>query len=167
MALSRPSVLSRFVAPSYRFAHDLNRYRTLPEFSLEGKVAVGKHYLFRPLRIFPLTPYSDRVSSATERFLTYSIDDARRASQGLGQQILAAFALSGAHGAVVDLKQSSAEESIKTIQKEVKDAGLPEAKMHGYECDTSSEEVVKSTWEKIVKDFGKVDILVTNAGIVR
>jgi sorbose reductase len=42
---------------------------------------------------------------------------------------------------------------------------LPEAKLHGYECDTSSEENVKSTWEKIVRDFGKVDILVTNAGI--
>jgi sorbose reductase len=37
--------------------------------------------------------------------------------------------------------------------------------MHGYECDTSSEEGVKSTWDKIIKDFGKVDILVTNAGI--
>jgi sorbose reductase len=35
----------------------------------------------------------------------------------------------------------------------------------GYECDTSSEEGVKSTWDKIVSDFGKVDILVTNAGI--
>ncbi|KNG46413.1 gluconate 5-dehydrogenase [Stemphylium lycopersici] len=53
------------------------------------------------------------------------------ASQGLGQQILAAFALSGTHGAIVDLKQ----------------------------------EGVKSTRDKIVKTFGTVDILVTNAGI--
>lgn len=37
--------------------------------------------------------------------------------------------------------------------------------MHGYECDTSSEEAVKSTWDKIIKDFGRVDIVVTNAGI--
>jgi sorbose reductase len=98
--------------------------RTLPEFSLEGQVAV--------------------VTGA---------------SQGLGQQILAAFALSGAHGAVVDLKQSSADQSVQTLQKEVKDAGMPPAKLHGYECDTSSEEAVKSTWDKIVSDFGKVDIL--------
>jgi len=76
-----------------------------------------------------------------------------------------AFAHSGAHGAVVDLKKSSADESVSTIQKEVKEAGLPEPKMHGYECDTSSEEGVKSTWDKIISDFGKVDILVTNAGI--
>jgi sorbose reductase len=87
------------------------------------------------------------------------------ASQGLGKQILAAFALSGAHGAVVDLKQSSADESIKELKQEVKQAGLPEPKLHGYECDTSDEEAVKSTWEKIVSEFGKVDILVTNAGI--
>ncbi|KAK3201871.1 hypothetical protein GRF29_164g979240 [Pseudopithomyces chartarum] len=87
------------------------------------------------------------------------------ASQGLGQQILAAFALSGAHGAVVDLKEPSAKESIETIQKEIKHSGLPPAELRGYECDTSSEKAVKSTWEKIVNDFGKVDILVTNAGI--
>lgn len=87
------------------------------------------------------------------------------ASQGLGQQILAAFTLSGAHGAVVDLKQESAQHSCETLIKDAKDAGLPEPKVHGYECDTSSEEGVKSTWEKIVKEFGTVDILVTNAGI--
>ncbi|KAF2275215.1 NAD(P)-binding protein [Westerdykella ornata] len=127
--LSRGSwALSQAWKSSIRFAH--NAPRTLPEFSLEGKVAV--------------------VTGA---------------SQGLGQQILAAFALSGAHGAVVDLKQSSAEASVSSLQKEVKEAGLPPPKLHGYECDTSSEEAVKSTWDKIVSDFGKVDILVTNAGI--
>ncbi|KAF3041052.1 hypothetical protein E8E11_007986 [Didymella keratinophila] len=103
---------------------------TLPEFSLEGKVAV--------------------VTGA---------------SQGLGQQILNAFTLSGAHGAVVDLSQESAEKSIKHLIQESKDAGLEAPKLHAYECDTSSEEGVQSTWDKIVKEFGKVDILVTNAGI--
>jgi sorbose reductase len=66
---------------------------------------------------------------------------------------------------VVDLKQSSADESVKNLLEEVKQAGLPAPNMQGYECDTSSEEGVKSTWNKIVSDFGKVDILVTNAGI--
>ncbi|KAJ4409945.1 hypothetical protein N0V91_002421 [Didymella pomorum] len=97
---------------------------TLPEFSLEGKIAVG-----------------------------------------LGQQILNAFTLSGAHGAVVDLSQESAEKSVKHLIQEAKDAGLEAPKLHAYECDTSSEEAVQSTWDKIVKEFGKVDILVTNAGI--
>jgi sorbose reductase len=88
-----------------------------------------------------------------------------RASQGLGQQILAAFALSGAHGAIVDLKQEGADQSAASLREEAKNNNLPEPKVHGYECDTSSEEGVKSTWDKIVKDFGTVDILVTNAGI--
>jgi sorbose reductase len=87
------------------------------------------------------------------------------ASQGLGQQILAAFALSGAHGAIVDLKQDGADKSAAALKEEAKSHGLPEPKVQGYECDTSAEEGVKSTWEKIVKDFGTVDILVTNAGI--
>lgn len=87
------------------------------------------------------------------------------ASQGLGQQILNAFTLSGAHEAVVDLVQDSAENSVKHLTQEAKDAGLPEPNLQAYECDTSSEEGVRSTWEKIVQDFGKVDILVTNAGI--
>ncbi|KAG9559838.1 NAD(P)-binding protein, partial [Aureobasidium melanogenum] len=87
------------------------------------------------------------------------------ASQGLGQQILAAFCLSGGHGAVVDLSLDSAKESIKTINAEVKEKGLPEADLRPYECNTADEAVVKKTWAQIEKDFGKVDVLCTNAGI--
>jgi sorbose reductase len=87
------------------------------------------------------------------------------ASQGLGKQILSAFALSGAHGAVLDLSLNSSKNSIEKIKTEVRDAGLPPPKLRAYECDTSSEEAVKSTFAQIVKDFGKVDIVCTNAGI--
>ncbi|CAG5178805.1 uncharacterized protein ALTATR162_LOCUS8884 [Alternaria atra] len=128
-ALLRTSqALLHLSRPAFRFTH--TQRRTLPDFSLEGKVAV--------------------VTGA---------------SQGLGQQILAAFALSGAHGAIVDLDQEGADKSAKALIEEAKTHGLPPPKVHGYECDTSSEEGVKSTWDKIVKDFGTVDILVTNAGI--
>ncbi|KAF2028221.1 NAD(P)-binding protein [Setomelanomma holmii] len=73
--------------------------------------------------------------------------------------------LSGAHGAVVALQQQFADESCQTLIKEAKRAGSPEPSVHGYKCDTSSEDAVKKTWDSIVKEFGKVDILVTNAGI--
>ncbi|KAK5071375.1 hypothetical protein LTR70_010598 [Exophiala xenobiotica] len=87
------------------------------------------------------------------------------ASQGLGSQILAAFALSGANGAVVDLNQDSADAAVKDLKQEVKDAGLPEPEIRAYECDTSSEEMVTRTWDQIVKDFKQVDVVVTNAGL--
>ncbi|OBW69623.1 MAG: Uncharacterized protein AUREO_002950 [Aureobasidium pullulans] len=87
------------------------------------------------------------------------------ASQGLGQQILAAFCLSGGHGAVVDLSLDSAQKSIETINAEVKEKGLPPAKLHPYECNTADEQGVKKTWNQIIKDFGKVDVLCTNARI--
>lgn len=87
------------------------------------------------------------------------------ASQGLGFQILAAFALSGAKGAVVDLSQDSAESAVADLKKEVKDSGLEEPEIRAYECDASSEEMVTKTWDQIVKDFKRVDVLVTNAGL--
>lgn len=87
------------------------------------------------------------------------------ASQGLGQQILAAFCLSGGHGAVVDLSLGSASKSIETINAEVKEKGLPEANLRPYECNTADEAAVKKTWAQVSKDFGKVDVLCTNAGI--
>lgn len=87
------------------------------------------------------------------------------ASQGLGQQILTAFCLSGGHGAVIDLSLSSAKDSISTITSEVTSAGLPAPNLRPYECDTADESAVTSTFSQIVKDFGKVDVLCTNAGI--
>ncbi|EKG12348.1 Short-chain dehydrogenase/reductase SDR [Macrophomina phaseolina MS6] len=86
-------------------------------------------------------------------------------SQGLGQQIMAAFACSGAKGAVVDLSIDSAKQSVEFINTEVKKSNLPPAELRGYECDTSDEAAVKKTFDQIVKDFGKVHVVVTNAGI--
>ena len=86
------------------------------------------------------------------------------ASQGLGSQILAAFCLSGAKGAIVDLSKESADQTVADLKHEVRDAGLPEPEVRSYECNTASEEMVRKTWDQIVKDFKKVDVLVTNAG---
>jgi len=51
------------------------------------------------------------------------------------------------------------------LKEEVKRAGLPEPEIRGYECDASSKDGVDSTFNQIVKDFGQVDVMVTNAGI--
>lgn len=88
-----------------------------------------------------------------------------RASQGLGSQLLAAFVLSGANGAVIDLSTDSANKACGDLREEVKSAGLPEPRILGYECDASSQDGVLKTFNQIVQDFGKVDVMVTNAGI--
>lgn len=110
---------------------------TLPQFSLEGKTCV--------------------VTGA---------------GRGLGKEFLAAFALSGAKGACVDLSLQSGEASIKEISERVASAS-PASKAEGntpelraYACDVTSESQVQDTWASILSDFGKIDVVLTAAGIV-
>ena len=91
------------------------------------------------------------------------------AAQGLGKEFLTAFALSGARGACVDLSLQRGNDSIKHITEHVKSqpsnaSYTPE--LRSYACDVTSESQVHDTWASIVKDFGKVDVVVTAAGIV-
>lgn len=94
-------------------------------------------------------------------------DSVTGASQGLGKEILTAFALSGAHGAVVDLSQESAEKSISEILEACQNHNEMKEKpdLRAYVCDTSNESAVKQTFNNIVEDFKRIDVLVTNAGI--
>jgi NAD(P)-dependent dehydrogenase (short-subunit alcohol dehydrogenase family) len=89
------------------------------------------------------------------------------AARGLGKEFLTAFALSGARGACVDLSLQSGKDSIKHISEHVAQSS-PEYKpeLRAYSCNVTSEEQVQETWASIVNDFGKVDVVVTAAGIV-
>ncbi|EXJ64620.1 hypothetical protein A1O7_00957 [Cladophialophora yegresii CBS 114405] len=89
-------------------------------------------------------------------------------ARGLGKEFLTAFALSGARGACIDLSQKDCEASIASIASQVREAypNDPVPELRAYECNATIESDVKSTWAKIVEDFGKVDVLVTAAGIV-
>jgi NAD(P)-dependent dehydrogenase (short-subunit alcohol dehydrogenase family) len=89
------------------------------------------------------------------------------AARGLGQQFLTAFALSGARGACIDLSLKDCEASIAATSEEVKAAypDEPVPELRPYQCNVTEEAEVKATWAKIVEDFGRVDVLVTAAGI--
>ncbi|ETI28572.1 hypothetical protein G647_01022 [Cladophialophora carrionii CBS 160.54] len=89
-------------------------------------------------------------------------------ARGLGKEFLTAFALSGARGACIDLSQKDCEASIASIASQVQNAypDDPVPELRAYECNATIESDVKSTWAKVVEDFGKVDVLVTAAGIV-
>jgi NAD(P)-dependent dehydrogenase (short-subunit alcohol dehydrogenase family) len=65
------------------------------------------------------------------------------------------FSLPGAQAAV---------DAINTDVSEITGENPSELRPYGYNATNESE--VKDTWSQIVKDFGKVDVLVTAAGIV-
>lgn len=89
-------------------------------------------------------------------------------ARGLGKEFLTAFALSGAKGACVDLSLKDCQASVGSIASQVQSAypGEEIPDLRAYECNATIESDVKQTWDQIVKDFGKVDVLVTAAGIV-
>jgi NAD(P)-dependent dehydrogenase (short-subunit alcohol dehydrogenase family) len=92
------------------------------------------------------------------------------AARGLGKEFLTAFALSGARGACVDLSLQGSKDSIKHITEHI--ASQPSTSssyapdLRAYACNVTSESQVQDTWASIVSDFGKVDVVVTAAGIV-
>ena len=70
--------------------------------------------------------------------------------------------------ACVDINLPAAQASIDAITSHVVDTanGFKPAELRPYACNATLESDVKTTWSKIVADFGKVDVLVTAAGIV-
>ena len=89
------------------------------------------------------------------------------AGRGLGKEFLMGFALSGAKGACVDLTLEAGQSSIDQIASHVEETtGQASDTLRAYACNATLESDVQKTWADIVKDFGKVDCLVTAAGIV-
>lgn len=77
------------------------------------------------------------------------------ASQGLGKAVASKLAVDGAIVVLV------ARDKDKLDQLAIE---LGE-KAHAYQCDVSDATQVRQTAAKILKDFGKIDILINNAGI--
>ena len=84
------------------------------------------------------------------------------ASTGLGLAMAKEFAASG--GSVAMLARKA--DVLATAKAEVaKAAGKTNGKFEAYSCDVSKAQPIADTFKKIVADFGKVDIVVNNAGI--
>lgn len=81
---------------------------------------------------------------------------------------MTAFSLSGAKAACIDLSLQSGIDSITKIKEHLASSQppIPEPELRAYACDVTSESQVKDTWQSIIQDFGKVDVVVTAAGIV-
>lgn len=79
------------------------------------------------------------------------------ASSGLGVQFAKALAQQGADVALLARRVEKMEE----VKKEIESLGR---KCLAVKCDVTVEEEIKTAVDQIVKDFGRIDILINNAG---
>ncbi|MCP4312953.1 MAG: 3-oxoacyl-[acyl-carrier-protein] reductase [Bacteroidetes bacterium] len=83
------------------------------------------------------------------------------AARGIGRMIALKFAEEGADVAFTDL---SKDENMESLEKELSNMGV---KGKGYVSDASNYEQAHQVADQVVEDFGKIDVLVNNAGITR
>jgi 3-oxoacyl-[acyl-carrier protein] reductase len=82
------------------------------------------------------------------------------AGRGIGRAIAEGLAKKGAKLALLDLDEAAMAET----QAVVEAAG---SQARAYNCNVADEETVVSTFKQIVADFGSLEGLVNNAGILR
>jgi 3-hydroxybutyrate dehydrogenase len=80
------------------------------------------------------------------------------AASGIGKEIAVIFAREGAKVAIADLDQKAADATAREIDSTGKRAV-------GVAMDVASEQQVEDGMAKVVKTFGAIDVLVSNAGI--
>ena len=79
--------------------------------------------------------------------------------RGIGKAVALAYAREGASLAICARTVAEIEETAKEIQSLGREC-------LGLVCDVSSEESVSGFLEKVAKSFGRVDVLVNNAGVM-
>lgn len=80
------------------------------------------------------------------------------AAQGIGRAIADELAEAGAHVAVFDLNREFSEKAAMEISK----LGVTS---RGYSVDVSKSQEVDAAFAQVVADFGRLDILINNAGV--
>jgi NAD(P)-dependent dehydrogenase (short-subunit alcohol dehydrogenase family) len=79
------------------------------------------------------------------------------ASSGIGLETARKFAANGASVIMVARSEDTLNEAVEVIRTHGGNA-------HAYPCDLSNLEAIDTMAEKVLADFGKVDILINNAG---
>ncbi len=82
------------------------------------------------------------------------------AGKGIGRAMAQAFAARGANLALLDVNENDLNQSRALCDPH----GI---KVSNYRCNVASEAEVIATFEQIAKDFGRLDVLINNAGILR
>jgi glucose 1-dehydrogenase len=88
------------------------------------------------------------------------------ASSGIGQAIAVRFAKEGANVAInYRSGAEQAEATRKVVDQTYAAIGKAERKAIVVQADVSNEEQVKAMFQKVLEEFGSLDVLVNNAGI--
>ena len=82
------------------------------------------------------------------------------AARGIGRALAVRFASQGAHIALLDLDAADLE----AATKQCRDLGV---RASAFAADVSSEAQVSSALDHVVRDFGALDVIINNAGIVK
>ena len=82
------------------------------------------------------------------------------AAQGIGQAVAECFAKAGADVAVVDLEASRCAETVQLVEHQQRRGWALSANVAQWEA-------VKGMVDQVVKEWGRVDVLVNNAGVTR
>jgi sorbitol-6-phosphate 2-dehydrogenase len=82
-------------------------------------------------------------------------------AQGLGQALCLRLAREGCHVVVADLNEEQAIETANLLCQEV-----PDRRALGLKVDVTNEDQVAAMVDRTVAEFGRLDLLVSNAGIL-
>ena len=82
------------------------------------------------------------------------------ASQGIGKTTAELFSRSGAHVVCIARNEKKIKDLVNTISKNGHSASY-------ISCDISDGNLFQNTIKSIISDYGKIDILINNAGITR
>lgn len=99
-------------------------------------------------------------SSTPSKRLAGKVSLITGAAQGIGLATAIKFAQEGAIVIVCDVKQIGVDEAVKECQ-------TLGAQAHGFVVDVTQRDMVDATVKAVLEKFGRIDVLVNNAGITQ
>lgn len=107
------------------------------------------------------TPYQEASTSPGRGVLQGQKALVTGASSGIGRGIALALAAAGAHVVVNYVSDKAGAEA---VVEEIQRGG---GQAYAYQADVSQEEQVQAMFQRMVQEFGTIDILISNAGLQR